>query len=148
MINLHDNDFVLLTWAVNQRYRLGFFPYNLKQKVVMLLKSEIKNHCCCETGQSGQVLKFFCRSILCLNRKQKQTLTKVSNMIQLVKSLRQKLLFLAEENFSSGEIKEAEVLSWWNSNKKNTHTSCKVYKKVSFGTTIFCLFWKVISEAG
>ena len=64
----------------------------------MLLKSEIKNHCCCDTGQSGQVPlvlpnepkaqflktmlpKTFCRSFLHLNRKQKQTLTKVSNKI-------------------------------------------------------------------
>ena len=29
-------------------------------------------------------------------------------------------LYLAEENLSAQKVKEAEVLSWWNSNKKNT----------------------------
>ena len=54
-INLHDNDLFLLTTAVDPRYRLDFFPANLKQKVVRLLKSQVKNHSCRETGQSGQV---------------------------------------------------------------------------------------------
>ena len=48
--------------------------------------------------------------------------------------------FLAENNLPAEEVKEAEVLSWWNSNKKKIHTSRQVFKKVSFGTTIFCLF--------
>ena len=54
-INLHDNDLFLLTTAVDPRYRLDFFHTNLKQKVVRLLKSEVKNYSCRETGQSGQV---------------------------------------------------------------------------------------------
>ena len=54
-INLHDNDLFLLTTAVDPRYRLDFFPANLKQKVVRLLKLKVKNHSCRETGQSGQV---------------------------------------------------------------------------------------------
>ena len=95
----------LLTTAVDPRYRLDFFPANLKQKVVRLLKSEVKNQGCCETGQSGKVFlvppnkpkndvpKFFCRSILHLNRKQVKKLTRVSNKILLIKRLRQKLLF-------------------------------------------------------
>ena len=29
--------------------------------------------------------------------------------------------YLAEENLSTQKVKEAEVLSWWNSNKKYTH---------------------------
>ena len=65
------------------------------------MKSELKNHTCRETGQSGQVplvppnkpknhvLKIFCRSILHLNRKEVQPLTKVNNKIQFIKSLRQ-----------------------------------------------------------
>ena len=54
-INLHDNDLFLLTTAVDQRYRLDFYPANLKQKVGRLLKSEVKNQSCRETGQTGQV---------------------------------------------------------------------------------------------
>ena len=42
-INLYDNDLFLLTKAVDPRYRLDFFPANLKQKVVRLLKSKVKN---------------------------------------------------------------------------------------------------------
>ena len=57
-INLHDNNLFLLTIAVDPRYRLYFFPANLKQKVVGLLKSEVKIHSCREIGQS-QVLTFF-----------------------------------------------------------------------------------------
>ena len=30
-------------------------------------------------------------------------------------------MFLVKENLSAEEIKEAEVLSWWNSNEKNTY---------------------------
>ena len=45
----------LLTTVVVPRYRLDFFPDNLKQKVVRLLKSQVKNHSCSETGQIGQV---------------------------------------------------------------------------------------------
>ena len=41
-INLHDNDLFLPTTTVDSRYRLDFFPDNLKQKVVRLLKSEVK----------------------------------------------------------------------------------------------------------
>ena len=54
-ITLHDNDLFLLTTAVDPRYRLDFFPANPKQKVVRLMKSELKNHSCCKTGQSGLV---------------------------------------------------------------------------------------------
>ena len=107
-INLHDNDLFLLTTAVDPRYRLDFFPDNLKQKVVRLLKSQVKNHSCRETGQSGQVPlippnnpkaqiltndvpNFFCHSTLHLNRKEVQTITKVSQNIQLIRKLRQKL---------------------------------------------------------
>ena len=50
-----DNDLFLLTTAVNLRYLLVFFPANIKQKVVRLLKSQVKNHKCRDTGQSGQV---------------------------------------------------------------------------------------------
>ena len=45
----------LLTTAVYPQYRLDFFPAILKQKVVRLLKSEVKCYSCRETGQSGQV---------------------------------------------------------------------------------------------
>ena len=41
--------------------------------------------------------------------------------------------------FLAEEVKEDEVLSLWNSNKKKIYTSCQVCKKVSFGSTILCL---------
>ena len=52
--NLNDNDF-LLTTAVNQQYRFDFLPANLQEKVVRLMKSEVKSYSCRETVQSGQV---------------------------------------------------------------------------------------------
>ena len=54
-LNLHDNDLFLLTTVVDPRYRLDFFPGNLKKEVIKLLKSKVKNHSCRATGQSGQV---------------------------------------------------------------------------------------------
>ena len=110
-INLFDNDLFLLTTAVVPWYQFDIFPANLKQEVIRLLKSKEKNYSCCETGQSVQaplVLPnkpkaqlpkidvpklFFCLSILHLSWKQRQTLTKVSNNIHLIKRFRQKLFF-------------------------------------------------------
>ena len=96
-INLHDNNLFLQSTAIDPRYKLNFCPENLKNKVKRLLKSKVKNHSCRETCQSVEVylvppknlklnyLKImyppiFCRSITHLNRKQVQTLKKVSNM--------------------------------------------------------------------
>ena len=89
---------ILLKTAIDPRYKLNFFPENLKNKVKRLLKSEVKNHSCRETCKSVEVSlvlpekpkaqlpkdvfpTIFCRSIRHLNRKQVQTLRKVSNMI-------------------------------------------------------------------
>ena len=109
---------------------LTFSLLIFEQKVVRLLISEVKSHSCRETGQSGQVPlilldkpkaliptndvseKKSC-SFLLSNRKQVQTLTKVSNKIQLIKRFRL-FLFLAVEDLSAEEVKEAEVFSWWN----------------------------------
>ena len=88
----------LLTTGIDLSYKLNFFPENLKNKVKRLLKSEVKNHSCRETCKSVEVSlvlpeklnaqlpkdvvpRIFCRSIRHLNRKQVQTLRKVSNMI-------------------------------------------------------------------
>ena len=46
---------ILLTTAIDPRYKLNFFPENLKNKVKRLLKSEVKNHSCRETCQSVEV---------------------------------------------------------------------------------------------
>ena len=54
-LNLYDNDLFLFTTAVDPRYCLDFFPANLKQEVVRLLKSKVKKNSCCDTGRSGQV---------------------------------------------------------------------------------------------
>ena len=48
-INVHNNNLFLLTTVIGLRYKLNFFPENLKNKVK---KSEVKNHSCRETGQS------------------------------------------------------------------------------------------------
>ena len=82
-----------------------------------------------------------CCSILHLNWKQVQALTKVGNNIQFVKRLRQKLsfFFLAEKDLSAEEVRETEVLFWWNSMKKYSHLA-----RFARACTIFCLFWKAI----
>ena len=45
----------LLTTTIDLRYKLNFFPENLKNKVKKLLKSEVKNYSCHETHQSVEV---------------------------------------------------------------------------------------------
>ena len=45
----------LLTTTIDPRYKLNFFPENLKSKVKRLLKSEVKFHSCRETRQSVEV---------------------------------------------------------------------------------------------
>ena len=45
----------LLTTAIDPRYKLNFFPENLKNKVKRQLKSQIKNHSCRETCRSVEV---------------------------------------------------------------------------------------------
>ena len=89
---------ILLTTAIDPRYKLNFFPENLKNKVKRLLKSEVKNHSCRETCKSVEVSlvppeklkdqlpndnvpQTFCRSIQHFNLKQVPTLRKVSKMI-------------------------------------------------------------------
>ena len=52
-LNLHDYSLLLATADVNPRYQLYFFPPNLKHEVERMLKSGVKKHSCCETGQSG-----------------------------------------------------------------------------------------------
>ena len=94
--------------------------------------------------------KFFCCSILHLNRKKVQTLTKVSNKIQLIKRLRQKLSFFSWRKLSTEEVKEPGVLFLWNSKKKkNTHlTSCQVCKKLSLAPPSSVYSKSLFSEAG
>ena len=54
-INFHDNNFFLLTRAIDPRYKLNFFPENLKNNIKRLLKSERKKYSCCETCQNVEV---------------------------------------------------------------------------------------------
>ena len=82
--------------------------------------------------------KSICRSILHFNRKEVQTFTNgVTRFNQEIET--EIKVFLAEDNLSAEEIKEAEVFSWQNSNEKNTHILLGL-QKVSFGNIIFCLF--------
>ena len=54
-MNKLDNNLFLLTTAIDPRYKLNFFPENLKNKVKRLLKLEVKNHSCLETCQNVEV---------------------------------------------------------------------------------------------
>ena len=54
-INLHDNNLFLIRTVIDPKYKLSFFPENLKSKVKKLLKSEVKNHSYRETCQSVEV---------------------------------------------------------------------------------------------
>ena len=136
---------------------LTFSLLIFEQKVVRLLKSEVKSHSCRETGQSGQVPlilldkpkaliptndvseKKSC-SFLLSNRKQVQTLTKVSNKIQLIKRLRQKLSFFwLKKIYLLKKLKKLKSCLSGTQTKK-IYRSCQVCKKVYFGTTIFYLF--------
>ena len=82
--------------------------------------------------------KSICRSILHFNRKEVQTFTNGATRFNQEIETEIKV-FLAEDNLSAEEIKEAEVFSWQNSNEKNTHILLGL-QKVSFGNFIFCLF--------
>ena len=130
-INLHDNNFFILTTAVDPRYRLDFFPANLKLKVLRLLKWQVKNHCCRETGQSGQVPLVppkkrkaqiptnAPKNFLSVYSTFKSETTNTHESMQQ-DSVDQEIetaikAFLAEESLSAEEvkeIKEAKVLSW------------------------------------
>ena len=54
-IYLHGKNLFLVTTAIDPKYKLNFFPENLKNKVKRLLKSEVKNHSCRETCKSVEV---------------------------------------------------------------------------------------------
>ena len=46
---------ILLTTAIDPRYKLNIFPGNLNNKIKRLLKSEVKNYSCRKTFQSVEV---------------------------------------------------------------------------------------------
>ena len=55
-LNLNDNSWLLVTTAVDPRYRLSVFPPSLKSKVDSLLELEVRRHSCRDTGQSDDSL--------------------------------------------------------------------------------------------
>ena len=113
--NSTQKTFIIVTCFYSQKLLIhsNYLTFSLlifKQKVVRLLKSQVKNHSCRESSQSGQVslgppnkpkaqlpkndvpknfLKFYSTS----NWKQVQTLMKVSIKIQLIKRLRENFFF-------------------------------------------------------
>ena len=128
-INLHDNNLFLLTAAIDPKYKLNFFPKNLKNKVKRLLKSEVKNHSCRETCQSVEVslvppekpkaqlpkddvptffLSFYSTFIpvTSANTQEGEQHDLVDQEIET-----EITLYLAEESLSAQKIEEAEVLS-------------------------------------
>ena len=134
-INLHDNDLFLLTTAVDPRYRLDFFSDNLRQKVVRILKSQVKYHSCRQSGQvpliplnkpkaqipTNDIPKNFCHSILHLNRKEVKKLMKVSRKIQLIRKLRQKLrLFWLKKIYLLKKLKKLKSCLGGTQIRKNT----------------------------
>ena len=52
-LKLNDNKSLLVTTAVDQRYRLSAFPSYLKNNVKEQLKLIIKKHICFEANQDG-----------------------------------------------------------------------------------------------
>ena len=52
-LDLNDNKLLLVTTAVDTRYRLSAFPSYIKNNVKELLKLNVKTHICCEADQSG-----------------------------------------------------------------------------------------------
>ena len=52
-LNMNDNKLMLVTTAVDSRYRLYVFPSYLKNYVKEQFKSNIKKHICFEANQSG-----------------------------------------------------------------------------------------------
>ena len=146
---------------MNRGINLIFFPENLKNKVKRLLKSELRNNSCCETCQNYEVS-------LVPPKKPKVQLPKddvPTNFLSFFSTFKPETSantqeseqndladqeietefksYLAEESLSTQNVKEAEVISLMNSNKKK-HSSGKVCKKVTFSTFNFCLSRKVI----
>ena len=127
-INLHNNNLILLTTSTNPRYRLNFFPENLKNKVRRLLKSEVKNHSCRETCQSVKVslvppnkpkaqlpkddVPTIFLSFYSTLKPEASANTQESEQHDLVdQEIETEIkLYLAEENLSAQEVVEAEVL--------------------------------------
>ena len=52
-LKLNDNKSLLVTTAVDQRYRLSAFPSYLKNNAKDQLKLEVKNYICFEANQDG-----------------------------------------------------------------------------------------------
>ena len=52
-LNMNDNKLLLVTTAVDPRYRLSAFPSYLKNNVKELLKLEVKKHICFKADQSS-----------------------------------------------------------------------------------------------
>ena len=50
-LNLNDNSLLLITMAVDPRYRLSVFLFELKEKVKKLLQMEVKKHSRREANQ-------------------------------------------------------------------------------------------------
>ena len=121
---------ILLTTAIDPRYKLNFFPENLKNKVKRQLKSEVKNHSCRETCQSVEVslvppkkpkaqlprgnISTNFLSFLSTVKPETSANTQESEQHDLVyQKIKTKIRFyLAEENWSAQKVEQAEVLSW------------------------------------
>ena len=75
----------------------------------------------------------------------------MSNKIQLIfwQNIETEIkFFLAEENLYAKEVKEAEVLSWWNSNKKKYTHLAKFSRKYLLAPPSSVYSGMLFSEAG
>ena len=120
------------------RYKFNCFPKKLEKKIKRPLKSEVKNHSCRETCQSVEVslvlpkkpeaklpkddVQINFLSFYLTFKPETSANTQESEQHDLVDQEieTENKLYLAEENLSAQKVEEAEVLSWWNSNKKST----------------------------
>ena len=106
-LNMNDNKLLLVTTAVDPRYRLSAFPSYLKNNVKELLKLEVKKHICFKADQSSEfptlppekqnhnllqilIRRSFQLIILCLKQKQTQLHRRTNNRILLKKKFKQK----------------------------------------------------------
>lgn len=138
--NLYDNNLLLVTTAVDPRYRLSVFPTEIKEKVETLLLTELKNHNRDlarirgdsspsktvshddqqQTGNSGEEssTEFDPNNFFSFYSFSQQATPQVQHITgpkndELQAEIR---LYLAVPNLNS-LANESEVFSWWNANK-------------------------------
>ena len=164
-LNLYDNTLLLITTAVDPRYRLSVFPFELKEKVKTLLHMEVKKHSRCEANQRcdspthqplessksqsstfdpNNFLSFYC------TEEEEQKEEKLQNEQQGMKSdevISEINSFLTEVNLNS-QAKETDVFKWWNLNKSKYPHLASFARKYLSAPLSSVYSERLFSEAG